>query len=133
MGPPAGCGCRARTRSEFGAALKPADHTLIGYDREDALTRRVQKAYGVFARANLAFRADSNLAQLAAIRSGFGIGFCQSALARRDGTLVPVVPRKLSVSLDTWLAMHEDLRGSPRCAVAFTALAQGITAYIKGD
>jgi hypothetical protein len=27
--------------------------------------------------------------------------------------------------------MHEDLRGSPRCAVTFSALDEGIAAYIK--
>ena len=27
--------------------------------------------------------------------------------------------------------MHEDLRASPRCAVTFAALAEGIAAYIE--
>ncbi|HEX4153243.1 MAG TPA: LysR family transcriptional regulator [Steroidobacteraceae bacterium] len=108
-------------------------HTVVGFDRANELIRRVQKRFGAFERSTLAFRADSDLAQLAAIRSGFGIGVCQSPLARQDAGLVRVLPDQFSVELDTWVAMHEDLRGSPRCAVMFSALVKGIAAYIKGD
>jgi DNA-binding transcriptional LysR family regulator len=108
------------------------NHTVIGFDRENELIRRMQKQFGGFARASLAFRADSDLAQLAAIRAGFGIGICQAALAKRDAKLVRILPRKFSVALDTWIAMHEDLRGSPRCSATFSALAEGMAAYIKG-
>jgi DNA-binding transcriptional LysR family regulator len=108
-------------------------HTVIGFDRENELIRRVQKQFGAFARSSLAFRADSDLAQLAAIRAAFGIGFCQSALAKRDANLVRILPRKFSFVLDTWIAMHEDLRGSPRCSVTFSALAEGIASYIKSQ
>jgi DNA-binding transcriptional LysR family regulator len=106
-------------------------HTLIGYDRENEMIRRLQNQFGAFARPSLAFRADSDLAQLAAIRAGFGIGICQSALAKRDANLVRILPRKFSLALDTWIAMHEDMRGNPRCSVTFSALAQGIAAYIQ--
>jgi DNA-binding transcriptional LysR family regulator len=115
-----------KTLQELGA------HTVIGFDRENEMIRRLQKQFGAFARSSLAFRADSDLAQLAAIRAGFGIGICQSALAKRDSRLVRILPRKFSVELDTWVAMHEDLRGNPRCSVTFSALAEGIAAYIKG-
>jgi DNA-binding transcriptional LysR family regulator len=107
-------------------------HTLVGFDRENEVIRRLQKQFGGFARSSLAFRADSDLAQLAAIRAGFGIGICQSALAKRDANLVRILPRKFSIALDTWIAMHEDLRGNPRCSHTFSALAEGISDYIKG-
>jgi DNA-binding transcriptional LysR family regulator len=108
------------------------DHTLIGFDQENDLIRRFQDQFPMLRRANLAYRADSDLAQLAAVRAGFGIGFCQCGIAKRDPRLVRVLPRKFSFMLDTWLAMHEDLRGSPRCSVTFAALAAGFAAYIKG-
>ncbi|MCQ4165162.1 LysR family transcriptional regulator [Tahibacter harae] len=109
-----------------------AQHTLIGFDRENAFIRRVQQEYQAFARADLAFRADSDLAQLAAIRAGYGIGFCQVRLAARDRRLVRVLPQQFALNLDTWIAMHEDLRGSARCAATFAALAEGLAAYIEG-
>jgi DNA-binding transcriptional LysR family regulator len=106
-------------------------HALIGFDHENAYIRRLQDQFPIFSRAALAFRADSDLAQLAAIRAGFGIGVCQSALAARDKALVRVLRGKFSLRMDTWIAMHEDLRASARCAVTFTALAAGLAAYIQ--
>jgi DNA-binding transcriptional LysR family regulator len=108
-----------------------AEHALIGYDHENALIRKFQERYPALSRDALAFRADSDLAQLAAIRAGMGIGVCQCALAARDKTLVRVLPSGFSMTMDTWIAMHEDLRESPRCAVTFAALAAGLGAYIE--
>jgi DNA-binding transcriptional LysR family regulator len=106
-------------------------HALIGFDDETAYIRRLQDQFPAFSRAALAFRADSDLAQLGAIRAGFGIGVCQSALAAQNKALVRVLRSEFSLSMDTWVAMHEDLRESPRCAVTFAALAAGLDAYIQ--
>ncbi|MCG5076850.1 LysR family transcriptional regulator [Paraburkholderia tagetis] len=107
-------------------------HTMIGFDQETAFLRSVVEKNKAYMRSGFAFRANSDLAQLAAIRAGFGIGACQSPLAARDGRLVRVLPGAFSLTLDTWVAMHEDLRGSARCAVTFAALASGLKAYIHG-
>lgn len=109
-----------------------ADHTLIGFDQENAYVRKALEQFPWLARASLAFRADSDLAQLAAIRAGFGIGICQVALAARDDALVHLLPGKFSFKMETWVAMHEDLRASRRCAVTFAALVEGLNAYIRG-
>ena len=77
----------------------------------------------------LAIRADNDLAQLALIRSGAGIGFCQVPIARRDG-LVRVLVKQFSLALDTWIAMHEDLRNSRCCRVTFDALVEGLKEHI---
>jgi len=52
------------------------DHAFIGFDHENAFIRSLQIRFPMFSRAAFAFRADSDLAQLAAIRAGFGIGAC---------------------------------------------------------
>ena len=72
-----------------------------------------------------------DLAQLAAIRAGFGIGICQVALARRDRDLVRVLPEAFEVKLGTWLAMHENLRSTPRCRIVFDALAAGLKGHVE--
>ncbi len=46
-------------------------------------------------REDFIFRSDSDLAQLAAIRAGIGIGICQIPLAARDPALVRVMPDAL--------------------------------------
>jgi DNA-binding transcriptional LysR family regulator len=106
-----------------------ASHSLIGFDKETARLRRMQSMIGGFDRSIFALRADSDLAQLAMIRAGFGLGVCQVGLARREG-LVRVLPKPFSLPLDTWVAMHADLRDSPRCAVTFAALVKGLSDYI---
>ena len=105
-------------------------HALIGFDRESAPIRSMMKRVGGLQRQNFTLRANSDLAQLAAIRAGYGIGFCQVRLAEREG-LVRVLPETV-LTLDTWLAMHEDLRTSRRCRIVFDALAAGLARYIRG-
>jgi DNA-binding transcriptional LysR family regulator len=113
------------------ASLKAlAHHALIGYDRETAYIRRMGGKLGGLGRNHFSLRADSDLAQLAAIRAGYGLGICQVPLAARDARLVRVLGRQLSLPLDTWVVMHENLRGSPRCAAVFDALVAGLAAYI---
>lgn len=107
-------------------------HAVIGFDRENAFIRSWQDRFPTFSRSALAFRSDSDLAQLAAIRAGFGIGVCQSALAAKDKSLVRLLKPEFSITMDTWIAMHEDLRESPRCAVTFEALAAGLNSHLRG-
>ena len=82
------------------------------------------------AASGFGFRADSDLAQLAAIRAGFGIGACQAGLAARDPALVRVLPRAFAIELPVWLVMHEDLRASPRCRAVFDLLAERLGAEL---
>mgnify|MGYP006196984151 CR=1 FL=1 len=78
-------------------------------------------------------RADSDLAQMAAIRAGFGIGICQSLLAQRDPALVRLLADQFQMNLETWIAMHEDLRHEPRCRAVFDALADGLVSLLRSQ
>jgi DNA-binding transcriptional LysR family regulator len=104
-------------------------HRLIGFDRHLVYIRDILKTRPDLANLRFAFRCDSNAAQLAAIRTGLGIGMCQTTLAKRHGELVEILPHQLNVDLDTYVVMHEDLRHSPRCRVAFDAVVNGLRAY----
>jgi DNA-binding transcriptional LysR family regulator len=106
-----------------------AQHALIGFDRPTAFIRDAAKAMPGFERESFSLRTDSDLAQLALIRAGAGIGICQVALAKRGGELVRILPRQVALHLDTWITMHEDLRNSPRCRAAFDALVAGLQAH----
>lgn len=110
-----------------------AGHALIGYDHQSAAVRAWLARFPAFTRGSLALRCDSDLAHLSAIRAGFGIGWCQAGLAAHDAHLVRLLPADCALPLETWIAMHEDLRASPRCAVTFAALADGMAAYIDGQ
>ena len=49
-------------------------HSLIGYDRSATYARMIEKMGVPLTRDTFAFCSDSDLAQLAALRAGFGIG-----------------------------------------------------------
>src|SRR3984957_1278329 len=108
-----------------------ADHALIGFDQTTAFIRSAGKGLSGWRGAAFAMRTDNNLAQLALIRCGAGIGVCQAAIARRDDSIVRLFPRHFSLQMETWITMHEDLRNSPRCRVAFDALIKGLQQYVK--
>jgi DNA-binding transcriptional LysR family regulator len=107
-----------------------AAHTLIGFDTETEFARGVDLRGVPLRREMFALRTDSDVAQFAAIVAGYGIGICQVGLARRHPELVPVLRDEFGISLECWIAMHEDLRAVRRCRVVFDALAEGMATYI---
>ena len=105
------------------------NHPVIGFDtvqrgvRDMTLNLRVS-------REAFAFRTDSDLAQLAAISAGFGVGVSQPSIARRRG-LVRVLPNLTVLTLGIWIVMHENLRGSRRMRLMFDHLVEEVTAYAR--
>lgn len=123
-----------RYLSRYGTPSSMSDlagHALIGFDQTTAFIRGAGKALSGWRRDAFALRTDNNLAQLALIRAGSGIGVCQVPIARRDDSIVRLFPRQFSMQLETWVTMHEDLRNSPSCRVAFDALVRGLHQYIR--
>lgn len=108
-----------------------AAHALIGFDRETAYIRSMRPAGMPYARENFALRTDNDLAALAAIRAGYGIGVCQTGLARRDPMLVHLFADSFALHMDTWVVMHEDLRRSARTRALFDHLAAALSDYTQ--
>lgn len=102
-------------------------HRLVGFDVDTPYLRQGRKDFPMWKREAFSVRCDSDRAQLSMIRAGAGIGICQAPLARAE-RLVRVVP-EVKVPLAMWLAMHEDLRASPRCRATYAALAEGLRSY----
>ncbi len=107
-----------------------ARHTAIGYDDEETARRAVEVLGTPLARSDFAFRSDSDLAQLAALRAGIGIGGCQIAIARRDPKLVRVLAEQVEFKLEMWLAMHGDLSEDPLMRLVFDGLALGLKLHV---
>ncbi|MEJ8418498.1 LysR family transcriptional regulator [Xanthomonas oryzae] len=104
-------------------------HALVGFDTDTPFLRGACKGFPFWEHAAFALRADSDLAQLALIRAGCGIGVCQAALPQRTPRLLPVVPQQVGVVLDVWVTMHQDLRASAACSAVFAAWATGLSAH----
>ena len=102
-----------------------ADHILIGPESAGSLAGLTLGDRPVTP-ALFTYRSDSDLAQLALLRAGLGIGICQDGIAARDPALLPVLPEQVRVTLDAWLVMHEDLRASRRVRLLYDFLAQSV-------
>ena len=106
-------------------------HDVIGFARETPAIRSMLRRVSGFEHMNFALKSDSDLAQLAAIRAGCGIGVCQVPLAARERHLVRVLADGFKLDLGTWVVMHEDLKSSPRCRAVFDALVKGLVTYLR--
>ena len=105
-------------------------HSLIGYDKETPALRAMRKRAHGLENIHFAFRADSDIAQLMAIRAGFGIGICQVAIGRRDKNLEYLLPKAFAFKLGMWIVMHENLRSTPRCRAVFDGLVAGLKSHV---
>jgi DNA-binding transcriptional LysR family regulator len=105
-----------------------ARHTLIGFDREFPELINDLSIGRPITRDLFALRTDNDVAQLAMLRAGFGVGVCQKRIGRREG-LTPIMADAFRFKLDLWICMHESLRGSPRMRLMFDHLAQELGAY----
>jgi len=119
----------------FGTPLTLDDlkaHKLIGYDQDDRPFRGIGALADQLSRETFGFRSDNNLAQLAALRAGVGIGGCQENIANRDPNLVRLLADSFAFGLEIWLAIHEDARATPRIRRLFEHLADGLTQFVNG-
>lgn len=113
-----------------GSIAELEEHTIIGFDGPARSMRDLSGINIPVSRETFHFRSDSDLAQLAVMRAGYGIGVCQPTIARRNG-LVRVMPNVVVFNLGVWIVMHENLRASRRMRLMFDHLVEGTTAYIR--
>lgn len=106
------------------------NHTLVGFDQETPAIRAMRARLAGVEDIHYTFRADSDIAQLQAIRAGFGIGFIQRGIAKRDPALVPILAGTISLKLGVWLVMHEDLRSTRRYRATFDGLVKELSRYV---
>lgn len=104
---------------------------MIGPEQDNAVLRTLRADGFPVDSSHFTFRSDSDLAQLAAIRAGLGIGVCQVPLAARDPALVRVLPDQFGFPLETWVVTHEDLRGVARIRATFDHLVAGLLDYVS--
>jgi DNA-binding transcriptional LysR family regulator len=105
---------------------------FVGFEHPPPYLDRMIAGGFQLSRIDFSFRSDNDLAQLAAIRAGIGAGACQIGLGRRCADLVPMLEQAFRYPLETWVVMHEDLKGLRRMRLVFDALVEGMGAYVRG-
>src|SRR5271170_3958550 len=104
-------------------------HALLGFDRTLPFASLTKTLPLPISRELFALRCDNDLALLSALRCGFGVGLCQTQLAKRDPDLLPLLHKQFTVELEIWIVMHSDLRRSSRMRLMFEHLATGLSQY----
>ena len=112
------CGAPSRTTAEA--------HEWIGLDRADTMIRGFAASGIAVPREFFGFRCDSSVLTWNAVCAGMGIGAGLQAVAARTPDIVHVLKEVAIPPLPTWLAVHRELRGTPRLRVVFDALAQAL-------
>jgi len=100
-----------------GRPQRPEDllaHDLIGFDRGMDLINGFAAMGVTVDRHAFALRTDNQIVFWEAVRAGNGIGFAQLRLVERDPLVEAILPELVLPPLPTWLAMHRDVRTSPR-------------------
>ncbi len=105
-------------------------HAMIGFDADSSALRALRMTALPVSRDAFAFRSDSEHAQLAMLRAGFGLAGAQIGIAARDPNLVRVLPAMFEFPLQMWLVMHEDLRDTRRIRLLYDHLAAGLRVYL---
>jgi molybdate transport repressor ModE-like protein len=104
-------------------------HALIGADQDPTIAALARQIGLPVSRDDFCFRTDSDLAQIAALRTGLGIAGCQMGVARRDPALLPVLPDVMVFSLEMWLVTHSGLRSNKRVMGLYRFLAEALSQY----
>jgi DNA-binding transcriptional LysR family regulator len=105
-------------------------HRMVAFDDTILNTDVGQHAEALLARGSIVFRSTSLIAQLEAVRAGFGIGLVSDFLAARDPDLVRVLPAS-GHRCSLWLVTHPGLRRSARIRAVYDYLAARFQAERK--
>lgn len=106
------------------------EHPIIGYDRNEEIIRELQARGFPATRDWFALRCDNHAVNWELVRAGCGIGFGQAGIAAADRQ-VEEIPLDIALPvLPVWLATHQSLRHTPRIALVWTALAEGLAPHM---
>jgi DNA-binding transcriptional LysR family regulator len=108
-----------------------ADHEMVGEDQGTTITDAIAQLTPEASAIRFRYRSDSDVAQLAAIRAGIGIGVCQHPLARADARLRQVLP-EITTMLDVWVVTHQDLREQRRIRALLDHLGTALAQFATG-
>ena len=114
-----------------GAPRKPEDlsrHTLIGYDRDDAIRKGFAAGGQSLANEVFRIRTDDHLTYGRLLAAGAGIGFVASYNLRFWPGVRAVLPSLKIPSMPCWLVAHREVRGSALVRRVYDFLAETIPA-----
>ena len=102
------------------STLEEADkHVFVDYIPDMIDIPALKWLQDTIGERRVVFRSTSPLAQLDAVKRGFGIGMFPTYLADPELTLHRVMENETKTTREFWLAIHEELRAVPRMSAFF--------------
>lgn len=117
-----------------GSPLDPMDllkHRVIGHDLDDSLIRGFRHFGLNLAPDFFPYRCDDFVAYWHMVRAGLGIGFVADYVARTDPAVSALLPQLVIPPLPVWLAVHREIRGTPRIRAVFDFLAENLPQVLR--
>lgn len=102
------------------ASLEEIDsHVFVDYIKDMVEIPALNWLHDTLGERRVVFRSTSPLAQLDAVKRGFGIGMFPTYLGEAEPTLRRVLEKEARTTRDFWIAIHEELRTVPRMSAFF--------------
>lgn len=98
-------------------------HLLLGMDKDRGILQGFAAAGMPLEREHFLMRTDDQLAYLALLAAGAGVGFVARFLVDSTPGLVPLLPTLATPRLPVWLVVHREIRGNPAVRRVFDFLA----------
>lgn len=107
-------------------------HDLVGLDRETDLIRGFAQFGIEMDRHAFRFRTDNQIVIWEAVKAGIGVSFAQRPLVAAEPLVEELLADLPLPKLPVWLAMHRDVRTSPRLRRVSDFLAEELKRYSAG-
>lgn len=104
---------------------------FVGYDRSELIIRGMRQAGWDVDRDWFSTRCDLQSVYFELVLAGCGVGFAQCNVACRYPDLVRLVPDLPLPGLPLWLAAHQTLRKTPRIALVWDRLRDGLRPFVS--
>jgi len=107
------------------------EHDWVGWDDEERFIRSARQMGVTYERSHFSFRSDDRLAQLAAIRHGWGIGVLWAPVGDADDGLVEVMQHVELPDVPLWVVAHRGVRTNPRVRIMFDSLCDYLEGFVS--
>jgi len=110
------------------------NHRLVGPEKDPAMLAAFAGLAQHFGKTvsdlRVAYRCDDFVAQTAAVRAGLGVGFVAQFVVQKHNDLVVLPFDMPTPALPLWLAVHREIRTTPRIRLVFDELSKHLKARL---